>query len=238
MGVTGTGGAWQYSLVKNVWVDVGTVSDTAALVLPASAVIRFLPNANFNGSATITAKGWDGFSGAAGDKVDTTAAALVNSFSANSATGTLTVSAVNDAPVLDTAPAPALPDLAVDPTVNPGVTVASLLGGAATDVDGATLGIALVGAVGKGSWQFSTDGTNWTTVKPSTSKAVLLDATALVRFVPAAGSSGKATLTYRAWEVTAGQVGTTAAVKGPAFSVATETATVSVGNAGPVLNPL
>jgi hypothetical protein len=238
-GLTGTtGGTWQYSLVKNVWVDVGTVSDTAALVLPTTATLRFLPNANFNGSVTVTAKGWDGFSGAAGDKVDTTAAAFANSFSATAATGTVTVTAANDAPVLDTTPAPTLPDLPVNPTVNPGVTVASLLGGAATDVDGATLGIALVGAVGKGTWQFSTDGTNWTTVKPSTSKAVLLDATALVRFVPATGFVGTASLSYRAWEVTAGQVGTTAAVKGSAFSVATETATVSVGNAGPVLNSL
>jgi hypothetical protein len=238
-GLTGAaGGSWQYSLVKNIWADVGTVSDTAALVLPTTASLRFLPSANFNGSATVTAKGWDGFSGAAGDKVDTTAAALANSFSTATATGTVTVAAANDAPVLDTTPAPALPDLPVNPTTNAGVTVESLLGGAATDVDGATLGIALVGAAGKGTWQFSTDGTNWTTVKPSTSKAVLLDATALVRFVPAAGFVGTATLSYRAWEVTAGQIGTTAAVKGSAFSVATETATVSVGNAGPVLNSL
>lgn len=234
------GGKWQYSLTTNVWVDVGTVSDTAALVLPAAARLRFLPDADFNGSAAVTAKGWDGFTGAAGEKVDTLAVGTANSFSPTTATGTVSVLAVNDAPVLDTAPAPTLPDLPVNPpAADTGATVASLLGGAATDVEGATLGVALVGAAGKGMWQYSRDGgTTWTTVKPSTAKAVLLDAAARVRFVPTAGVVGKATLSFRAWEVTAGQIGTTAAVSGSAFSVATETATVSVGNSGPVLMAL
>jgi VCBS repeat-containing protein len=42
-------GRWQYS-TGGAWTDVGTVSDAAAVVLPTSASLRFLPAADFNGT--------------------------------------------------------------------------------------------------------------------------------------------------------------------------------------------
>lgn len=43
-------GRWQYSTGGGVWLDVATVSDASAVVLPTTASLRFLPAADYNGT--------------------------------------------------------------------------------------------------------------------------------------------------------------------------------------------
>ena len=61
-----TNGVWQYSLNSGgAWTSFPTgsqaVSDSQALTLAANAgtMVRFLPNANYNGSANLTFRAWD-----------------------------------------------------------------------------------------------------------------------------------------------------------------------------------
>lgn len=85
-----TSGKWQYSLGRNVWVDIGLVSDSSALLLSDVNKLRFVPNAGFTGPATIQYKAWDRTAGQAGDRgVDTTG--VLNSFSSEIETATITV---------------------------------------------------------------------------------------------------------------------------------------------------
>src|SRR5207244_4440643 len=105
-------------------------------------------------------------SGSAGTKVDTTANGGTSAFSTATDTATMTVTSVNDAPVL-TASAPSLTGITEDQTGNAGQAVASFLGASISDVDsGAVQGIAITGLGStNGAWQFSTDGgTTWTAV--------------------------------------------------------------------------
>ncbi|MBW2496443.1 MAG: DUF4347 domain-containing protein, partial [Deltaproteobacteria bacterium] len=148
---------------------------------------------------------------------------------------------VNDAPVLDASADLRLSDVAEDATDPPGDTVADLLASAGTDpisdADGDPEGLAIVGVDDThGSWQYSTDaGGTWQGFGAvSDANAVLLDASARIRFVPAPGYDGPAgDLTFRAWDETLGASGDTgvviAATGGDtAFSDALETATLDV----------
>jgi len=159
-----------------------------------------------------------------------------------SSTATVTVNLrdVNEAPVLDNSGSTALDTIRAGQTNNVGTLVADLLGGGTrvTDPDaGAKLGVAIVGADTRyGSWQFSTDGgATWRSLGAvSDGSARLLAADARVRFVPAFGYSGTMAQarTVRAWDQTTGVNGgladTTASGGATAFSIQTETASLRV----------
>jgi VCBS repeat-containing protein len=146
----------------------------------------------------------------------------------------VTITGTNDAPVL-TVSNPSLPTITENDTANAGQTVAALLGTSTTDVDnGALQGIAITGATGgHGHWEYSTDGSTYFAFPAvSTTSALLLATTAVVRFVPDGGDGGVATLSYVAWDQTTGASGTTAdaSVSGgsTAFSATSDTATLTV----------
>ena len=83
-------GTWQYSLGLNKWVAAGTVSPTAALLLPETARLRFIPAAGVTGgTATINYKAWDRTAGTTGDRIDTDSG--LDSFSDLTETATVTV---------------------------------------------------------------------------------------------------------------------------------------------------
>ncbi len=72
-----TNGTWEYSTNNGAsWTAFGTVSESSAVVLTATANdrIRFVPNTNFNGVASFTVRAWDTTDGAASGStgVDTT----------------------------------------------------------------------------------------------------------------------------------------------------------------------
>ena len=108
IGVDNTNGKWQYTTDGATWNDfsatTGSIVDisTTARLLTASATnkIRFVPNADYNGSAgNITFRAWDTTTGINGGFADTSTNGGITAFSSNTNTASLTVNAVNDAPV-------------------------------------------------------------------------------------------------------------------------------------------
>ncbi|HEY9808841.1 MAG TPA: putative Ig domain-containing protein [Halomicronema sp.] len=143
-GVDNTNGKWQYSTDGTTWNDFSATTgssvdiSTTARLLTASATnkIRFVANANYNGSSgNITFRAWDTTSGTNGDVADISLNGGTTAFSSNTNTASLTVNAVNDAPV-------GVDDIIPDATVllSTGILIqASTLVANDTDVDGGTL---------------------------------------------------------------------------------------------------
>jgi hypothetical protein len=216
--------AWQYSTDGGMtWLDVGAVSDSQALLLRSTDLVRFLPDAKNGNTGSITYRAWDQSSGAAGTKVDVSTNGGTTAYSTTTASSAITVTDVNDAPTLDNTKTQPLTTITEDDLNNPGNTVASLLGMAQSDVDlGAVQGIAITATsitlengdvLGTKAWQYSIDGgANWLDIGAvSDSQALLLRSTDLVRFLPDAKNGNTGSITFRAWDQTgssAGQQGT------------------------------
>ena len=157
----------------------------------------------------------------------------------------------NHAPVLDNAGEMFLPDILEDALDPPGASVGEIVASAGgdriTDADlGAVEGIAIV-AVDQtnGDWQFDI-GNGWVNLEAvSVNSAVVLDATALVRFVPYSDYFGQAgELVFHAWDQTdgilSGTIGVSLAETGglSPFSVSSETVSQAIlpVNDGPVVS--
>ena len=195
-------------------------------VAQGGAGLKFTPASNFNGSGgfTVQASTSNGDAGLGGSTVN----------------ATVTVTPVNDAPVLDASGTMTLTTITEDQTTNSGDAVGSIVlsagGDRITDVDSvfAFEGFAVTGlASGNGSWEYTVNGINWFAVgSVSDSAALLLRDTDRLRFVPDGQNSTSGTVTFRAWDQTSGSAGTKAdvSVNGgtTAFSTATETATITV----------
>jgi len=259
-----TNGSWFYSTDNGTtWNAVGAVSGATARLLAADANTRlyFQPNANYNGAtpAAITFQAWDRTSGANGGTGNATINGGTTAFSTASDTASLTVTAVNDAPVLNAAASPVLAAVLEDsgaPVGAVGTLVSSLVdlpgGGGLDNVadadTGAVTGIALTGTdSANGTWYYSIDnGANWNAVGVVSDAAALLlaaDANARLYFQPNANFDGAVPggITFRAWDQTSGVNGGTAdaSINGgaTAFSTANDTASISVTavNDAPVL---
>ena len=164
VGVDDSNGTWQYTLNGTNWFNIGAVSSSNALLLPAdaTAAFRFVPNANWNGTTGLFAyKAWDQTSGTAGTYADASVSGGTTAFSGTSAS-TLQVNAVNDAPTITNGYVHSLAGTNED-TTSSGTLASTILGGAGwADVDsGALGGLAITGVTGTGTWQYSTDGVTW-----------------------------------------------------------------------------
>ena len=243
-------GRWQYTLDGGVnWNDFAAPTETAARLLDDNAwtQIRFVPQADFNGMATLRYRAWDQTQGTSGGTGDASVNGGTTAFSTAIATVTVTVTPVNDAPVLDNSGEMRLAaiDEDISNAANTGTSVRAIIdssaangGDAITDVDAGDLeGIAVIGVDNSnGTWQFSIDGgAIWTDFgSPSDTSARLLDdsASTLVRFVPNPNFNGTATIALRAWDRTSGSNGDTADASNnggtTAFSTAVETASITV----------
>jgi len=244
IGVDDTNGQWQYNTGSG-WTAFGVVTNNSAVLLAPTSSVCFVPNAEYNGSAgDITFRAWDQTSGADGDTaVDVSINGNTTAFSTAIETATLTMTAVNDAPVLDDSGPAALTAINENETNNSGNLVADIIASAGAnpimDVDiGAVEGIAVISVDdANGTWEFSTDGgTVWTPFGAvSGTSAVLLGDSAndRIRFVPDINFNGTALIIYRAWDRTdanpSGATGVDASVVGNAtpFSVVSETASIT-----------
>ncbi|MFT3858605.1 MAG: Ig-like domain-containing protein [Aquabacterium sp.] len=235
-------GTWQYSTDNgSTWNNIGVVSTNAALLLQGSDRLRFVPDGRNADTATLSFHAWDQTTGTAGGTTDVTTRGGSTAFSAAGATSSITVTALNDAPVL-TGIANFTP-INEDDTANAGQAVSTLI--AVSDVDaGAASGIALYGTVnGQGTWQYSLDnGSSWSNVgSVSSSSALLLRGSDLLRFVPDGQNADTASLDFHAWDQTSGAVGSRvdAGTRGGTtpFSIASGTSSmvVSAVNDAPVL---
>ncbi|WP_293129495.1 esterase-like activity of phytase family protein, partial [Microcoleus sp. bin38.metabat.b11b12b14.051] len=102
-------GSWEYSTNSGAtWTAFGTPSTAAARLLAGTASIRFVPNADYNGTPNITYQAWDGTTtnsgtitftnGGTADISTPSSIGGLAAFSRASETATITVNPVNDAP--------------------------------------------------------------------------------------------------------------------------------------------
>lgn len=148
-GIDNANGTWQYSTDSGTtWNSVPAVSATNALLLDGAGKIRFIPNANYNGTASFSYKGWDMSAGTSGGTADTTAG---NAFSSASDTAGITVNPVNDAPTLSAATF----TIAENSPGGAGVGTVTT----ASDIDGDTLTFSETGGgTGAGLFEISASG--------------------------------------------------------------------------------
>ncbi len=94
-------GSWEYSLDGGAsWLTIGTVTNASALLLRSTDRVRLVPNAADGTAASITFRAWDRKVGTAGTKVSTASNGGSSAFSAATESAAITVTAVNDAPVI------------------------------------------------------------------------------------------------------------------------------------------
>lgn len=94
-------GVWEYSLdAGRTWQAMGELSDSSARLLAADfdTMLRFIPNSNFHGSVNASFRAWDRTDGVNGQLADATETGGDTCFSTASATATMTIDSVNDAP--------------------------------------------------------------------------------------------------------------------------------------------
>jgi hypothetical protein len=219
-------GSWQYTLNGGLnWADFASLgfarTRSVSFLMPANGTrsrIRFVPNQDFNGTVQLGYYAWDQTQGTAGGNFDLSTdnnLGGLTAFSTGIHVSTLTVKAVNDAPVWAAGVQPPLAVQNEDDRLAYGTTVVSLTA-AASDVDaGAKKGIAIASApTDNGVWQFTINGgTTWTNI-PATSRtnARLLPANGTlsrVRFVPNQDFNGTVQLGFFAWDQTQGTAGGT-----------------------------
>jgi VCBS repeat-containing protein len=187
------------------WTQVtATLSNANALLLAADARIAFVTEAERNGSIAeaITFRAWDRSTGSNGALAAITATGGGTAFSADADSAGILVAAMNDAPGF-TAGA-SLAAVEEDTAQPPGASIASLFADRFSDAVDAVSGGSAANALSgiaiaadastpqEGAWQYSTDaGAHWHAVGAvSGGAALLLDASALLRFLPAANHNG------------------------------------------------
>jgi hypothetical protein len=95
-------GTWEYSINGGSnWSAIGTVSSASALMLSATDRVRFVPDTENGTTATLQFYAWDEATGAHGTKVNPGARGGNTAFSLLTDTATITITNVNDAPVMD-----------------------------------------------------------------------------------------------------------------------------------------
>ncbi len=126
-GLANGNGAWEYSTDGGLtWIAVGTVSDNSALLLRSIDYIRFVPDGENADTASFDFRAWDQTSGLFGTKVDTSSNGGTTAFSTAIDTADITVTAVNDAPVLTPA-TPSLPAISEDDVGNGGIQISNTI---------------------------------------------------------------------------------------------------------------
>jgi hypothetical protein len=243
-----TNGVWQFNTGGD-WHDFGLPSLTAARLLGPTDKVRFRPVADYNGVATFRFKAWDQTSGTAGEETDVITNGGTTAFSTGKASATVSVTPVNDAPILDDSLSPTLTPISREQLNSAGDLVSVLVAGAIEDVDGQPRSSIAVIDVDEtnGHWEHLLPGTTlqqWMRITASESSALLLSSARRIRFVPDIGFSGTATITFRAWDQSVGgdgtQVDTTQNGGTTPFSIATDTAEITVADTDdpPTLDPI
>jgi VCBS repeat-containing protein len=194
-------GTWQFKVGDaGEWTAFNFTDNSGkGLLLDTSDSVRFVPTENWNGTSTITFGAWDKSSGSAGYYADISKKGLTSAFSTATDTASLTVSAVNDAPVNSV---PSSQSVAEDGTLvfsgSKAITVGDSLD---TALDGSTDGLTatvsvlhgtLTATTGGGA-TISTNGTSSVTISGTAEKvnAALLGLT----YAPTANYNGADTLT-------------------------------------------
>lgn len=178
--VDNTNGVWQYSTDNGTSWNAFSGTTGASVDITSTArlldgslsgastqLVRFVPDAGYNGTAAITFHAWDKSSGVAGSTADASTTGNATPFSTASDTASITVNAVNDAPVftgLDGTPAftEGGSSVVLDADVTVGDAELDALNGGNGNYSGASLTIARNGgANGSDSFGFDTGGASF-----------------------------------------------------------------------------
>ncbi|HEV2565384.1 MAG TPA: hypothetical protein VGU19_09895 [Microvirga sp.] len=148
-GLASGNGTWQYSTDGGAsWDNIGDVSVGSALLLRPADRVRFVPDGVNGTVASFSYRAWDqtgATSGQHGTKVDATMAGGSTPFSTATDTATITVTAVNDAPMASTSGG-ATPFADGNNSASAPVVIDAGL--TLSDSDSATLASAMVSIVG------------------------------------------------------------------------------------------
>jgi hypothetical protein len=253
-------GTWQYDAHNDDnWTDMPSVSESDALLLNAATKLRYVPDGENGEKPSIEFRAWDQTSGAASTSgsvqtADVNTGGGATAFSANAASGSFMVSAVNDAPELDNTKELTLTTINEDlsvPTGTPSLVnateVVNLISGISDVDNGASQGIAITNVNNSdGTLYYSLgDGTNWRQASGiSESNALLLESNDYLYWQPNANANGTVSdaLTIRAWDYSSGEGGefvdTSNSGGTSAFSTATDTVQLMVNpvNDAPTIN--
>ncbi|EMB19109.1 Pentaxin [Rhodopirellula europaea 6C] len=239
-------GTWEYSLDGGtIWTDIGSVSNSNALLLRSTDLVRFNPDGENGTLANFGFRGWDQTNGTAGTHHNISSTGGPSAFSNSTESALITVTDVNDAPVLDNSANLILTAQTEDagaPSGAVGTVITDLvsLGGNVTDVDASVqTGVAITAAdTANGTWWYTTDGgTNWNALgSVSDSSARVLNANSNTRIYFEANADFNGTIsnaiTFRAWDRSLGSNGSLqdASTNGgtTAFSSASETADLTI----------
>ncbi|MCM8881758.1 MAG: tandem-95 repeat protein [Candidatus Thiodiazotropha sp.] len=99
LSVDNSNGTWEYNTGSG-WTAVGSVSGTNSLLLRATDSMRFVPDGQDADMGFVTFCAWDQTSGTAGTKVDTSVFGGTTAFSVGGEAASITVTAVNDDPIV------------------------------------------------------------------------------------------------------------------------------------------
>jgi alpha-tubulin suppressor-like RCC1 family protein len=244
-GLNSGNGRWEFKLSGGAnWQQLDGLTEAQSLLLTLSDSLRFVPDGTNATAASFTYRAWDQTSGTVGTRVDTSQTGASTAFSSVVNTASITVTAVNDAPVWTNTTAVDLGTLARlstgDDPANAGVLVSSLVSaGSDPDQGSPSLGAAVVGftdlvnSTDIGNWEVSTDnGSSWSSLPAglSTSNARLLAPTDRLRFAPSGAVGGTVSLDLRLWVQSAnsGTAGSLVNLGGGGGSTAFSTSTRSI----------
>ncbi len=151
-------GEWQYSTDGSNWYSVGSVASSSGLLLSSTSSLRFVPAADYNGTpgslsvhAVDSSNGGISFtSGAARQAYDTTVGGNAGGASAVSASAVslgTSITAVNDAPVMDAPAGGTVTDTEDRDTFDPVTGTLS-----ASDIDSGSLSYGIQGGSDNGTY--------------------------------------------------------------------------------------
>jgi hypothetical protein len=195
-GLSTATGTWYFRLAKTkAFVQIDPAQ--GALLLRPIDTVQFVPTANANGTGSLQFKTWVPDANFGNYATDTTG----TGFGRDSGAASISITPVNDAPVLDLNLHPVLGTAPAGQTTAP-ITIADLLAtapGVVTDIDSTGLGVLLMPASSKvGKWQyFDTVANAWKNL----TLAKKLTADVQVRFQTATGAAaGPVSLSFKAWD--------------------------------------
>ena len=213
-------GDWEFRLKPTgEWISIDSNADlNYALLLSASEnnSIRFVPNQDFNGNASLTFVAWDRVDELPDGMYRT---AISNNktdpFSKESRVLTVVIVPVNDAPVLNASHVVNLPSILEDDVIDrpsigydASVFLSTLVRDVDQDEEEHEFGVAIIEAdQTNGRWQISTDGgLNWVNItNPTLTSGVVLhtipNGQHRIRFAPDNNFNGDTSLKFKLWDM-------------------------------------
>jgi hypothetical protein len=202
-----SGWQWRSSQAGN-WQAVSSTV-TAALLLDSNSYLRYTSIPNFNGTITLTFKAWDQTSGTVGSTANVSVSGDTTAFSSQDSILSLTITAVNDPPVINTAPSAtkiqlqnAIQDLCGNFTNT--ISIANLLDISFTDIDSIPSQIAITYTDNAlGSWQWRMDASaSWTAFQLPVmdTSGLVLPLTAELRLIAGSQPIGNTFFRYKIFD--------------------------------------